>query len=160
MGRQPASFNVRCVDVQPDSIVVEPQFFMTPRAGVFVLGHSHIGQIVKMHYYFENLLLYSWPPNRQSTSLYYVNMMKGLRSYHCFYTSVLSAQYLLVTDLIATKLRIGETSRGRTILSGFQVIWPKNKVIPRFKQSIKYRLILLCKSYQTRGRSCSFIVDI
>ena len=27
--------------------------FMTPRAGVFVLRQSHIGHIVKMHYYFE-----------------------------------------------------------------------------------------------------------
>ena len=31
--------------------------FMTPGAGVPVLGHGHIGHIVKMHYVFENLLL-------------------------------------------------------------------------------------------------------
>ena len=33
--------------------------FMTPRAGVLVLVHDHISHIVKMHYFFKNLLLYS-----------------------------------------------------------------------------------------------------
>ena len=33
--------------------------FMTPRAGVLVLGHVHVSHIVKMHYFFKNLLLYS-----------------------------------------------------------------------------------------------------
>ena len=33
--------------------------FMTPGAGVLVLGRSHISHIVKMHYFFKNLLLYS-----------------------------------------------------------------------------------------------------
>ena len=47
-------------------------------------------------------------------------MTKGLRSYHCSYISVLSSQYILVTYLIATILRIGVTSRGRAILSDFQ----------------------------------------
>ena len=32
---------------------------MTPGAGVLVLGRGHISHIVKMHYFFENLLLYS-----------------------------------------------------------------------------------------------------
>ena len=38
---------------------------MTPRAGVPVLGHVHIGHIVKMHYFSEDLL-YSWPLYRQT----------------------------------------------------------------------------------------------
>ena len=33
--------------------------FMTPGAGVLVLGRGHINHIVKMHYFFKNLLLYS-----------------------------------------------------------------------------------------------------
>ena len=30
--------------------------FMTPGAGVLVLGHGHISHIVKMHYSYKNLL--------------------------------------------------------------------------------------------------------
>ena len=30
--------------------------FMTPGAGVLVLGHGHISHIVEMHYFFKNLL--------------------------------------------------------------------------------------------------------
>ena len=33
--------------------------FMTPGAGFLVLGRGHISHIVKMHYFFKNLLLYS-----------------------------------------------------------------------------------------------------
>ena len=33
--------------------------FFTPRAGVLALGCGHISKIVKMHYSFKNLLLYS-----------------------------------------------------------------------------------------------------
>ena len=33
--------------------------FMTPWAGVLVLGRGHISHIMKMHYFFKNLLLYS-----------------------------------------------------------------------------------------------------
>ena len=33
--------------------------FMTPGAGVLVLGRGHISLIVKMHYFFKNLLFYS-----------------------------------------------------------------------------------------------------
>ena len=33
--------------------------FMTPGTGVLVLGRGHISHIVKMHYFFKNLLLYS-----------------------------------------------------------------------------------------------------
>ena len=33
--------------------------FMTPGAGVLVLGRGHISHIVKLHYFFKNLLLYS-----------------------------------------------------------------------------------------------------
>ena len=32
--------------------------FMTPGAGVPVLGRGHICHIMKMHYFFKNLLLY------------------------------------------------------------------------------------------------------
>ena len=33
--------------------------FMTPGAEVLVLGRGHISHIVKLHYFFNNLLLYS-----------------------------------------------------------------------------------------------------
>ena len=33
--------------------------FITPGAGVLVLGRGHISRIVKMHYSFKNLYLYS-----------------------------------------------------------------------------------------------------
>ena len=33
--------------------------FMTPGAGVLVLGCGHASQIVKMHYFVKNLLVYS-----------------------------------------------------------------------------------------------------
>ena len=33
--------------------------FMTPGAGVLVLGRGHISHLVKMRYFFKNLLLYS-----------------------------------------------------------------------------------------------------
>ena len=33
--------------------------FMTPGAGVLALGRGHISHIMKMHYFFKNLLLYS-----------------------------------------------------------------------------------------------------
>ena len=33
--------------------------FMTPGSGVLLLGRGHISHIVKMHYSFKNLLLYS-----------------------------------------------------------------------------------------------------
>ena len=32
--------------------------FMTPGAGVLVLGRGHMSLIMKMHYFFKNLLLY------------------------------------------------------------------------------------------------------
>ena len=40
--------------------------FMTPGAGVLVLGRGHIRHIVKMHYFFKNLLLYSQALTRQT----------------------------------------------------------------------------------------------
>ena len=50
--------------------------FMTPGAGVLVLGHGHISHIhvVKMHYFFENLLLYSQAQNRQT--MYIIMIIK------------------------------------------------------------------------------------
>ena len=41
--------------------------FMTPGAGLLVLGRGHIGHIVKMRSFFKNLLLYS--PRRWSDKL-------------------------------------------------------------------------------------------
>ena len=46
--------------------------FMTPGAGVLVLGRGHISHIMKMHYFFINLLLYSQALIRQTK---YVVMM-------------------------------------------------------------------------------------
>ena len=46
--------------------------FMTPRAEVLVLGCGHISHIVKMHYFFKSLLLYSQALIRQTK---YVVMM-------------------------------------------------------------------------------------
>ena len=46
--------------------------FYDPRAEVFVLGRGHISYIVKMHYFFKNLLLYSQALIRQTK---YVVMM-------------------------------------------------------------------------------------
>ena len=40
--------------------------FKTPRAGVLVLGCSHISHIVKVYYFFKNLLLYSHAYIRQT----------------------------------------------------------------------------------------------
>ena len=46
--------------------------FMTPRAGVLVLGCSHISHIVKVYYFLKNLLLYSHAYIRQTK---YIVMM-------------------------------------------------------------------------------------
>ena len=40
--------------------------FMTPGAGVLMLGRGHISHILKMHYFFKNLLLYSQTQIRQT----------------------------------------------------------------------------------------------
>ena len=40
--------------------------FMIPRPEVPVLGHGCFGHIVKLHYFSENLLLYSWVYFRQA----------------------------------------------------------------------------------------------
>ena len=45
---------------------------MTPGAEVLVLGHGHISHIVKMHFFFKNVLLYSQAWIRQTK---YVIMM-------------------------------------------------------------------------------------
>ena len=39
---------------------------MTPGAGILLLGSGHISHIVKMHYSFQNLLLYSHALIRQT----------------------------------------------------------------------------------------------
>ena len=46
--------------------------FMTPRARVLVLGCSHMSHIVKVYYFFKNLLLYSQAYIRQTK---YIVMM-------------------------------------------------------------------------------------
>ena len=46
--------------------------FMTPGPGVLALGRDHISHIVKMHYSYKNLLLYSKSKIRQTM---YVEMM-------------------------------------------------------------------------------------
>ena len=46
--------------------------FMTSGAGVLVLERGHISHIVKMHYFFNNLLLYSKALIRQTK---YIVMM-------------------------------------------------------------------------------------
>ena len=48
--------------------------FMTPGSGVLVLGRGHISHIVKLHYFFKNLLLYSQAQIRQTQ--YKVMMIK------------------------------------------------------------------------------------
>ena len=40
--------------------------FMTPRAGVLVPGRGHISYIVKLHYFFKDLLLYSQAKIKQT----------------------------------------------------------------------------------------------
>ena len=58
-------------------------YFMTPRAGFLVLGRGHIlSHIVKMHYFFKNLLLNSQASLRQSQ---YVVMMTKEVSYKIVY---------------------------------------------------------------------------
>ena len=41
-------------------------YCMTPGAGLLVVGHGHIGHLVKMHYFFKNLPLYSGAWFRQT----------------------------------------------------------------------------------------------
>ena len=48
--------------------------FMTPRAWVLVLGCGHISHIVKMHYFFKNLLFDPFAYIRQT--MYIVLMTK------------------------------------------------------------------------------------
>ena len=47
--------------------------FMTPGAGVLVLGCGHISHIVKMHYFFKNLLLFSQEYIRQTKYIVLIN---------------------------------------------------------------------------------------
>ena len=46
---------------------------MTPGAGVLMLGHGHISHIVKLHYFFKNILLYSKALIRQTKYLVMMN---------------------------------------------------------------------------------------
>ena len=53
--------------------------FMTPGAGVPVMGVVIYGHIVKMHYFFKNLLLYSCASSRQTE---YIVMMSKDCKFH------------------------------------------------------------------------------
>ena len=44
---------------------------MTLWAGILELGHGHIGEIVKMNYFFKNILLYSQAQIRQTECIVY-----------------------------------------------------------------------------------------
>ena len=43
--------------------------FMIPRKGIPVLGRGHISDIVKIHYFYKNLLLYSQAQIRQTEGI-------------------------------------------------------------------------------------------
>ena len=47
--------------------------FMNPGTGVIVLGRGHISHIVKLHYFFNNLLLYT--PRHRSNKVYTIVIM-------------------------------------------------------------------------------------
>ena len=49
----------KCIVMMTKEGSTQILIFMTPRTGVLVLGRSHINHIVKMHYSYKNLLLYS-----------------------------------------------------------------------------------------------------
>ena len=51
--------------------------FMTPGAGVLVIGRGHISHIVKLHYFFNNLLLYTPRHRSNKLSVYYSNDDQG-----------------------------------------------------------------------------------
>ena len=46
--------------------------FMTPVAGVLVLGHAHVSHVLKLHYIFKNVFLFSEARIRQTK---YIIMM-------------------------------------------------------------------------------------
>ena len=43
--------------------------FLTPRAGIIVLGRGHVSDIVKIHFFYTNLLLYSQAQIRQTEDI-------------------------------------------------------------------------------------------
>ena len=47
--------------------------FMSPGAGVLVLGCGHLSHMVKMHYFFKNLHLYSQAYIRQTKYIVLIN---------------------------------------------------------------------------------------
>ena len=59
--------------------------FMTPRAGDLVLGCGYISHIVKMHYLFKNILLYSHAYIRQTKYIVLLTK-KGLTEIVTFMT--------------------------------------------------------------------------
>ena len=69
------SIQTKCIILmsKEGSTCTKIENFMTPPAGVFVLGRGHASHILKMHYFLKNLLLFSQAQNRQSK--YIVNIM-------------------------------------------------------------------------------------
>ena len=50
--------------------------FMTPGAGILVLGRGHINHILKMHYFYKNRFLYSQAQIRQTKYVVMMNKNK------------------------------------------------------------------------------------
>ena len=73
---------------------------MTPGAGVLALGRGHKSHIVKMHYYFKNLLPTPW---HKSDRIGVLMLGRGLISHFSEY--VLSSTVSIYSTLIATMLR-------------------------------------------------------
>ena len=53
------SIQTKCIVIMAQEGSTKGVNLMTPGAGVLVQGRGHISHIVKMHYFFKNLLLYS-----------------------------------------------------------------------------------------------------
>ena len=73
--------------------------FMTPGTGVLVLGSGHISHIVKLHYFSNNLLLYT--PRQRSNKLivYYSNHDQGRVYQNCKFHISLYSEYVLSSSL-------------------------------------------------------------
>ena len=78
--------------------------FMTLSAGVLVIGCGHMSHIVKMHYFFKNLLLYNQAYIRQTKSIAGV-LMLGHGHISNFSEYVLSSTLSIYSTLIAIVLR-------------------------------------------------------
>ena len=68
--------------------------FMTPGLGVLVLGRGHISHIVKLYYFFKNILLYSQAQIRQTK--YIVMMPKEGRTKIVYFICIIVNMYYLL----------------------------------------------------------------